>query len=99
MQDGVSFETIKLFVLYLGVIFVWMISTKKLYTRDYVTFLVAGFITPFVFQLMYTNVPMHWHNTSNDLLIMLMLYFVLHIIGNSIRRGIRDLQKHPRHIL
>lgn len=99
MSYGVSFEVIKLFILYAFVIFVWMWNTKKLFTRDYVTFMAAVFATPFVMQFMYSSIPQEWHNTSNDLLIMIMLYFILHIACNTIRRAMRDLQQKPRHIL
>lgn len=99
MSDGVSLELMKLFMLYAVVIFVWMLNTKKLFTRDYVTFMAATFATPFVMQLMYPSIPQEWHNTSNDLLIMIMLYFILHIAGNTIRRAMRNLQQKPRHIL
>lgn len=99
MSDGVSLEVIKLFILYAVVIFVWMWNTKKLYTRDYVTFMAAAFATPFVMQFVYSYISQEWHNTSNDLLVMIMLYFILHIVSNTIRRAMRDLQQKPRHIL
>lgn len=62
MSDGVSFEAIKLFVLYVFVIFVWLWYTKKLFTRDYATFMAAVFATPFVMQLVYSSIPQEWHN-------------------------------------
>jgi hypothetical protein len=99
MSEGITLELIKLFLLCIAIVFIWMWNLKKLYTRDYVTFMAAVFATPFFMQFLYSTIPIEWHNTSNDLLIMVMLYFILHIVGNTLRRAMRDLQRKPRHIL
>jgi hypothetical protein len=55
MVDGITFDAIKLFVMYFVVMLAWMWNTQKLYTRDYVTAVLAAFVTPFVMQLMYCS--------------------------------------------
>lgn len=83
----ITFDAIKLFVLYFLVMLAWMWNTQKLRTRDYITAVAATFVTPFVMQFAYDTIPIAWHpDIYSDAFAMVLLYLLLHMISNTFRR-------------